>query len=230
MTDRPIALVTGGTRGIGRAIAAALADTHHVLVGGRDAELVGRVAAALPSAEPFVVDLTDFDALGAAVARIERLDVLVHSAGMSLMAPIGELDRDRWHQILEVNLIAVAELTRLLLPALRAAGGQVVFINSGSGLATRPQQALYSASKYALVALADALREEERGAVRVTTVFPGRVATDMQAQMAEHFGKAYDPALHLRPESIAAAVAGAVRASDEAMVEAVSVRPVNTKW
>ena len=100
-------------------------------------------------------------------------------------------------------------------------------INSGSGLhRPGPRTGVYAASKYALRALTDALREEERGAVRVTTVYPGRVNTDMQVNRQHQMGREYDPDEHLRPESIAAAVRMALEASSEAMVEDVSVRPV----
>ncbi|HIW30613.1 MAG TPA: SDR family NAD(P)-dependent oxidoreductase, partial [Candidatus Luteococcus avicola] len=83
-----------------------------------------------------------------------------------------------------------------------------------------------SASKFALRALTDALREEERGKVRVSSVHPGRVDTDMQVDLQAQMGRRYVAAEHLRPESVAEAVALAVYASPEAMVEQVSIRPV----
>ena len=83
-----------------------------------------------------------------------------------------------------MNLVAPALLTRALLPALRAARGTVVFVNSGAGLAAHPQWSAYAASKFGLRALADALRaEEQEHGVRVTTVFPGRTATPMQEKV-----------------------------------------------
>ncbi|MGO4956001.1 SDR family oxidoreductase [Luteococcus sp. Sow4_B9] len=226
MSTRPVALVTGANRGIGRAIARRLADTHHVLVGGRDAAAVQSVADALPSAAPFLCDLTDARATEEAAAGVERLDVLVHSAGIARSADVAEATREQWREILEVNVVAVADLTRLLLPQLRAAQGQVVTINSGSGLRSGAGGALYSGSKFALRAFTDALREEERGTVRVSSVHPGRVDTDMQVDLQRQMGRPYVAAEHLRPESVAEAVALAVFASPEAMVEEVSIRPV----
>ena len=82
MTNRPVALVTGAARGIGRAIAIELSSTHRILVGGRDAARAGELVAELDDAAPFVCDLADEDAVAAACAGIGRLDVLVHSAGI----------------------------------------------------------------------------------------------------------------------------------------------------
>ncbi|MFT4109351.1 SDR family oxidoreductase [Propionicimonas sp.] len=224
--SRPVALVTGASRGIGRAIALALSPTHHVLVGGRNADLVGDVVAGLESAEPFAVDLTDDVALAAAVEGIERLDVLVHSAGVVAFGALADSSTAQWREALELNVVAPATLTRLLLPRLRAAHGLVVFLNSGAGLTTHRGFAVYSASKYALTALADALRLDERGRVRVTSVHPGRVATDMQAQLNTLQGTPYVPDTHLDPAEVARAVRLAVDLPPDASIDSVRINPV----
>ena len=103
------------------------------------------------------------------------------------------------HQ-LAANLVAPAELTRLLLPQLRAAQGHVVFVNSGAGLRANAEWAAYAASKHGLKALADALRQEEHGnGVRVTSVYPGRTATPMQEKVHQQEGKEYDAARWIDP-------------------------------
>jgi short-subunit dehydrogenase len=125
-----------------------------------------------------------------------------------------------------VNLLAPAELTRLCLPALRVAGGQVVFVNSGSGLRANPDWSAYAASKHGLRALADSLRAEEKGAgVRVTSVYPGRTATTMQEKVHAQEGKAYDPEDWIRPESVATAVLSAMDLPRDAEMTDVTVRP-----
>ena len=224
--SRPVALVTGASRGIGRAIAQVLSPTHHVLVGGRDADLVAQVVAGLESAEPFAVDLTDEAALTAAVAGIEQLSVLVHSAGLVAFGALGESTTAEWRELMELNVIAPATLTRLLLPALRASHGLVVFVNSGAGLTTHRGFSAYSASKFALTALADALRLDERGRVRVTSLHPGRVATDMQAQLSALEGIPYVPDAHLDPLDVANAVRMAVDLPPGATLDAVRMNPV----
>ncbi|OMH35215.1 short chain dehydrogenase [Tersicoccus sp. Bi-70] len=229
MDNRPHVLITGGTRGIGRAVAEELAPTHHLLIGGRDRDLAAAVAASFPSAEPFVADLTSGDDVAAAAGRIDRLDALVHSAGITAMGTVEELSRQTWREILEVNVVAVADLTSRLLPALRRARGQVVLINSGSGFFTNPGNSVYSASKFALRAFADTLREEERQhGVRVTSIHPGKVDTDMQRQIVGHQGGDYRADAYLTPESVARAVVFALGATPEAQVESLNVRPMAT--
>ncbi|MEY9951822.1 SDR family oxidoreductase [Leifsonia sp. EB34] len=224
--SRPVALVAGASRGIGRAIAVELGSTHHIVVGGRDAAAVASVVAELPSAEPFVADLTG-DALPAIP---ERLDVLVLSAGVEDGGTIASTDDATWRRVFEVNVFAVAALLRATLPALRAAGGLVVAINSGSGLSSGAGGGVYSGSKFALRALTDALREEERpNGVRVTSIHPGRVDTDMQRALVAREGHEYDAAYTITPEMVAATVRVAVDLPSTGMVEALTVRPVRRR-
>ncbi|GGS19536.1 MULTISPECIES: SDR family oxidoreductase [Actinokineospora] len=219
----PIALITGASRGIGAAVARSLADSHTLLLGGRDADALGAVAAGLPDARPWPVELTDPAAVADAVAGIDRLDVLVHSAGMARVGPLTEAPAELWRRMYEVNVVAVAELTRLLLPALRAARGRVVLINSGAGRVANAGWGPYAASKFALRAYADILRDEEPD-LRVTTVYPGRTATDMQKVVRADEGGAYEPHRYLRPESVAAAVHHAATAPDDAHLTEIVVR------
>ncbi|AYG04805.1 SDR family oxidoreductase [Gryllotalpicola protaetiae] len=226
-SDRlPVALVTGATRGIGRAIALELGHTHHVLIGGRNADATAEVAAQLPSAEPYVADL----AAGGLPPLPQRLDVLVHSAGVEEGGRIGDTDRATWERVFATNVFAVAELTRLALPALRAAHGIVVTINSGSGFNSGPGGGVYAASKFALRAFADALREEERaGGVRVSSVHPGRTDSDMQRALTAKLGEDYDTEFFLAPEDVAAAVRLVVDLPPRGTVETLSVRPTRRR-
>jgi NADP-dependent 3-hydroxy acid dehydrogenase YdfG len=223
---RPLALVTGASRGIGAAVAGALAPTHELLLGGRDTAALQAIAAELPRARPWPVELTDEAALAEATEGIERLDVLVHSAGVGLLGTVADTPAATWRQQFEVNVVAVAELTRLLLPALRTARGRVVLLNSGAGLTARAGWASYAASKFALRAFADALRDEESGnGVRVTTLYPGRVDTAMQREVVAYEGGDYRPESYLRPESVAGAVLLAVTAPDDAALTELVLRP-----
>lgn len=225
---RPTVLITGGTRGIGRAVADALAEDHRLLIGGRDEAAVTAVCGALPDAIPFVVDLADEDSTDAAVAGLglDRLDGLVHSAGMSLGRSTTESSRAIWRKILEINVIAVSDLTRLLLPALIAAQGTIVTVNSGSGLRASGAGGHYPASKFALTALSDVLREELRpDGVRVVSVHPGRVDTDMQRDLVAREDRPYDAQEFLRPASVATAIRTALTATPDATYETISIRP-----
>lgn len=210
--DLPVALVTGGSRGIGAAVVADLSRTHCVI--------------AWSSGD---ADLADPASIAGAVADLglERLDVLVHSAGLAWDTPVEDTDWEGWERMFRVNVFGVAELTRLLLPALRAAGGTLVTINSGSGHRSAPTMSQYCSTKFALRAFTDALREEERGRVRVSSVHPGRVDTEMQVALQEGRGNTdYDGSFYVRPESVAAAVRFAVDTTEESIIEEITVRPV----
>ena len=172
-----------------------------------------------------MADLADETATTAAAERIEELDAVVHSAGVLGHGAVLTLDRAAWRATLELNVVAVADLTRVLLPVLRRSRGQVVIINSGAGLRTSAEVGLYSASKFAARVFADALREEEREhGVRVCSIYPGRVDTDMQREL-QGSGQPYDGSRYIRPESIAATVALAIEMPPDAAIENLSVRP-----
>jgi NADP-dependent 3-hydroxy acid dehydrogenase YdfG len=222
--SRPVALITGASRGIGAATARALAPTHDLLLGGRDEAALAELAGSLGSAAPWPVELTDADALAAAVSGLDRLDVLVHSAGIAELGPLAGATADTWRRTLDVNVVAVAELTRLALPLLRAARGHVVLVNSGAGLRANPGWGVYAASKFALRAFADALRAEEED-LRITSVHPGRVDTDMQRGVRAQEAGEYQPEQYLDADSVARVVAGAVNATDDAHVTEVVLRP-----
>lgn len=226
MTNRPIALITGGSRGIGLAIARTLQSKYHLLIGARSEHSALAACAELESAEPFVADLTDEAQLASAADALVDLDLLIHNAGVWDNGPVIETTRAQWRAIFDANLFAVADLTARALPGLRRSRGQVVLINSGSGLSTNPNNSMYCASKFALRAFADVLREEERAnGVRVSSVHPGKVDTDMQREIVERAGAQYDASKFLTTDSVARAVHAVIEATDDATLEVVSVRP-----
>jgi len=225
---RPLALVTGASRGIGAAVARCLADSYELLLGGRDHRALTELASTLPRAASWPVELTDFDAVAAATRTIDRLDLLVHSAGVWEPGRIGETPPETWRHVFDVNVFAVAELTRLLLPALRLAGGRIVLINSTAGRRASPARGAYAASKYALRAFGEALQaEESENGVGVASIYPGRVATDMQRKVRRDERGTFDEGEYLPPESIARAVLAAAEApADSQFTEIVVSRTV----
>lgn len=223
--ERRTALITGATRGLGLAIAEALAPDYDLLIGGRDLAATQGVADRFPAARPFACDLSDPAATEQTVAQLDSLDIVVHSAGVTNRDRVEDLTAQEWFRVLDLNLVGVAELTRLLLPQLRASRGHVVTINGGLGLHSGAGWSVYAASKFGLRAFSDALREEERGTIKVTSIHPGRIDTAMQRQIYEAEGRPYDPADHLAPASVARAVKYALEAGDEAVVEMLQIRP-----
>ncbi|WP_454199890.1 SDR family oxidoreductase [Nocardia sp. Marseille-Q1738] len=223
-TSKPTALITGASRGLGAAIARELAPTHDLLLGARSAQALRGILAELPGAEGWPVELTDYPAVAAAAAPIQRLNVLVHNAGIADLGTIADSTVEQWRNTLEANLIAVAELTRLLLPALRAGNGHVVLINSGAGLRANAGWASYAASKFGLRAFGDALRLEEPG-LRVTSIHPGRIDTDMQREIIAGEGREYQPEEFLTPETVAYAVRAAIETPRDAHPTEIVLRP-----
>ncbi|MGB6765132.1 SDR family oxidoreductase [Mycobacterium sp.] len=217
------ALITGASRGIGAAIATALAPTHTLLLAGRPSPALQATAERL-GATTLTLDLTDTDAIPAATAAIGELDVLVHNAGVFFPGRIAESTVEHWRATLDVNVVGAVALTLALLPALRRASGQVVFINSGTGRKASPDMASYSASKFALRAFADSLRDSEP-ALRVTTVYPGRTDTDMQRALVSFEGGEYDPDRFLWPDTVAELVARVLATPPDGHVHEVVLRP-----
>lgn len=215
-------VVTGATRGIGREVVRQLVEHSLVLV-GRDAGALDALVAELPDARAVVVDLNDAPSVRT-VEWPDHLDGVVHSAGVAVRASVEHTRPTTFEEMFALNVVAVAELTRVLLPALRTAGGTVVLLNSGQGLWVTGPSAAYAASKHALRAYADALRQEEPE-LRVTSVYPGRVATEMQRELRAQEGGAYEPERYLAATTVASVVVQALQLPDDAVMTDVRLVP-----
>jgi NADP-dependent 3-hydroxy acid dehydrogenase YdfG len=215
------AVVTGATGGIGEAVVPALAAARYrVLALGRSAEKLATL-----EAEAVEVDLAALDSLPEALSGLERVDALVHCAGVSEVASVEETPRGLWDETFAVNVSGPAALTRALLPALRAAQGRVVFVNAAPGLRAVRNWSAYTASKAALRELADSLREEERErGVRVTSIYPGGVRTELLRKVRGQLGVPYDPAVTVSPETLASLVVTVLAFPDDAELLDVSLR------
>lgn len=223
-------LITGAGSGIGAAVARRLHERGDELVlVARDAGRAKELTVRYPGARTLVADLAEPDRISWALGHQtlpERIDSLLHSAGIVDLGQVGELTPKTWRHQLNVNLIAPAELTRLFLPQLRVARGHVVFVNSGAGLNAHAEWSAYAASKHGLKALADSLRQEEHAAgVRVTSVYPGRTASPMQAKVHAQEGKEYDPQRWIDPESVATTILTALDLPRDAEINDLTVRP-----
>jgi NADP-dependent 3-hydroxy acid dehydrogenase YdfG len=216
-------MITGASGGLGRAIATALAPTHTLFLAGRPSDRLDATAAQF-GATTWPIDLADPDGIEAVVEPIVELDVLVHNAGVAYPGRVEESSVDEWRATMTVNVVGAVALTLALLPALRAARGQVVFINSGAGINASPGLASYSASKAALRSFADSLRADEPD-LRVTSMHPGRIDTDMQRDLIAYEERDYVAEQFLTPETVAAMVATAIAAPPDAHVHELVVRP-----
>ncbi|WP_435745476.1 SDR family oxidoreductase [Microbacterium sp. PMB16] len=226
----PTHLITGAGSGIGAVLARRLLDRgDQVIALARDAGRAREIAAELPGATTLVGDLAQPGRISWALSKQhlpDRIDSLLHVAGVVDLGSVADLAPTVWEQQLAVNLVAPAELTRLLLPILRVSGGHVVFVNSGAGLHAHAGWSAYAASKHGLKALADALRSEEaEHGVRVTSIFPGRTATPMQQRVHQQEGLEYEPERFISPDAVATTILTALDLPRDAHLTDLTVRP-----
>jgi NAD(P)-dependent dehydrogenase (short-subunit alcohol dehydrogenase family) len=231
-----VAVVTGASSGIGRAIAIALAKQGvHLCIVGRDAARLSEtaeVAQHFSQVKDFQLDLTADEQLQPLVQHLEqesgRLDILIHSAGViceDLMERSRVEDLDLQYA---ANVRGPYLLTQRLLPALTNSRGQIVFINSSAGLtAKRADIGQYAATKHALKAIADSLREEVNPkGIRVLTVYLGRTATPMQEFLHRQEGRDYRPGGLLQPDDVASVVVQSLMLPPTAEATDISIRPM----
>jgi NAD(P)-dependent dehydrogenase (short-subunit alcohol dehydrogenase family) len=229
-----VAVVTGASSGIGRAIAIELAQRGARLcaIGRNPAALAETIAASKlsPKALPYATDLTGDESIQQLARWLEqefgRVDVLVHSAGVIHHDPVETARAENFDLQYAANLRAPYLLTQALLQPLTISRGQIVFINSSLGLnAKRPAVGQFAATQHALKAVADSLREEvnPRG-IRVLTVHTGRTATPRQQRLHQEEHRVYRPQLLLQPEDVASIVVHSLALPRTAEVTDISIR------
>jgi len=220
-------LLTGAGSGIGQAVADVLhARSEDLVLLARNDERAADLRQRYARADVRVADLAEFAELAEVVSDVDRLDALVHAAGVIELGAVADLRLEDLTGQLRVNLVAPTELTRALLPALRAARGQVLFLNSSAGLVAKAHWGAYAATKFGLKAIADSLRAEEAEAgVRVTSVYLGRVSTPMQAKVHEQEGRPYDATDWAGPGSAAATIVHLLDLPPDSTVPDIRFRP-----
>ena len=226
-----VALVTGGTRGIGNAIARALAaEGFRVAISGRDEKSVRQAAVKLSQAgreaAGFRADARseeDQKALIEAVAsRFGRLDVLVNNAGIGDFGRVDELSPERYRSVIETNLIGVYYAIHYAAPLMKKGGGGfIVNIASLAGVNAFAGGSAYNASKFGLLGLSDAAMLDLRhDGIRIAAILPGSVATDWT-----HSHGNQDTSWMLSPDDVAQAVCDLVRFPDRAIPSRLDLRP-----
>jgi 3-oxoacyl-[acyl-carrier protein] reductase len=216
-----VGLVTGASRGIGRAIAKALAaEGAAVVLGARDearlAEVSAEIAAAGGKALPLLLDVADRKSVDAAFAAVlerhGRLDVLVNNAGVTRDNLLLRMKPEEWADVLATNLTGVFHCTQAALrPMLKQRSGRIVNVTSVVALAGNPGQANYAASKAGVIGFTKSVaREVASRSITVNAVAPGFIETDMTAAMTEKARQAVNEAIPMarvgRPEDVAGVV------------------------
>ncbi len=234
MTDRPVAWITGASRGIGRAIAVAFGK-ERCAVGlfARSAQGLDETANEVRKAGGHAVvlrgDVTDADALERSAAKLVEtyggIDVLVNNAGIVRVAPVSRLTPTDFKTVLDVNLLGPFLATRAALPWLEKSDKAHVFnLGSVASYTAFDDWSAYCASKFGLLGFSRSLRAEMRPKnVRVTDVLPGTTATDIFDGLPGHWPKDK----MIRAEDVAAAVIAAWRAPQNCLLEEIRIGPTS---
>jgi 3-oxoacyl-[acyl-carrier protein] reductase len=219
---KPVAVITGASKGIGRATALRLANDYEIVAVARSepdlASLTREIEGRGGSCRPLTVDITDSAAVDSALSGVDA-QVLINNAGVGYMKPFLELTRDEWRQMVDVNFNALYDVTRALLPRMMTRrSGHVVMIGSISGRSAFVGGSCYAATKHAVMAFTECLMLEVREAgVKVSVVNPGSVATGFSKRRA-------DSSWALSAEDVADAVAHVLTTPPNVLIHRVEVR------
>jgi NADP-dependent 3-hydroxy acid dehydrogenase YdfG len=227
-----IAVITGGSSGIGAAAARALAaDGYRVILGARRLERLERIVAEV-GGKALALDVTDPGSVEGFAARVPSCDVLVNNAGGALgLGPLADADEEQWRQMYEANVLGTMRMTRALLPRLVESGdGRIVAVTSIAGFESYRGGAGYIAAKHAQRSMLRVLRLELLGQpVRVTEVAPGMVETEFSLVRfggdEEAARRVYEGMVPLRAEDVAECIRWAVTQPPHVNVDEIVVRP-----
>jgi NADP-dependent 3-hydroxy acid dehydrogenase YdfG len=238
--NRQIAVITGATGSIGTAMAGRLGSLGaRLFLTARSEDGLDRLVRESgwnsASVRCLAADLAVEEQISQfaqwVATESPRVDVLFHAAGVVGLGEIARSPVADFDRLYQINVRAPYQLTQALLPQLVSAGGQVVFMNSSVGINARQGVGQYAATKHALRAVANALREEVNGQnVRVLSVFLGRMVSRMQQAVHQHEGRPYAPATLLQPDDVASMIIAALELPRTAEVTDLHIRPMHKPW
>jgi NADP-dependent 3-hydroxy acid dehydrogenase YdfG len=233
-----VVLITGGGTGIGAEVARTLASRGaKVAVAARRKEkldeLVATIAAAGGTARAYVLDVTDKKqveaVVAATVADFGKLDVLINNAGLMPIRPMSEVNTDEWDAMIDVNLKGTLYGIAAVLPRFIAQqGGHIINLSSVAGVKVfAPGGTVYSGTKFAVSAISEGLRQEVGDRIRVTSIEPGAVESDLKHSTS---GTAKETVLDFYKDaipaaSVARAIAFAIEQPDDVDINEIVIRP-----
>lgn len=233
-----VVIITGASSGLGKATALRLAKggAKLVLAARREERLVELRDAIIEQGGDAIYQVTDVtdraqvESLAkAAKEAYGRIDVLVNNAGLMPLSPLDELKVDEWDQMVDVNIKGVLYGIAAVLPTMREQHvGHIINLSSIAGHKVFPSSAVYSATKYAVRALSEGLRQEGDGEIRSTNISPGAVATELTSTIsdpdtAKNVDEMYEMAID--PDAIARAIAYAIEQPADVDVNEIIIRP-----
>lgn len=237
-----VILITGASSGIGEATARHLASLgHHVVLGarriGRLQALVAELQAQGLHASCHALDVSQLQDMQTFVEHAEKqhgpVDVIINNAGVMPLSPLNALKVDEWNRMIDVNIRGVLHGIAAVLPGMEERGrGQVINIASIGAHAVSPTAAVYCATKYAVWAISDGLRQESER-IRVTTLCPGVVESELAESISDATARETMKAFRriaITPDAIARAVAYAVEQPDDVDVSELIVRPTASPY
>lgn len=227
-----VAVVTGGTRGIGRAIAEALVSAGaSVAITARSENGVASAVSQLNEIGPgraagYVCDVRDYDQVKPMFAKIAAdlggVDILINNAGIGIFAPVESMDVADFHAVLETNVFGVFHCCHEAIPLMKQrGGGYIINISSLAGTNAHPQMAAYNASKFGLNGFSEALMQEVRhDKIKVSYIMPGSVNTEFGGDEPSD-----QKSWQLQPADVALAVMDLLQQPERSLVSRVEIRP-----
>ena len=227
-----VAVVTGGTRGIGRAIAEALVSAGaSVAITARSENDVASAVSQLNEIGPgraagYVCDVRDYDQVKPLFAKIAAdlggVDILINNAGIGIFAPVESMDVADFHAVLETNVFGVFHCCHEAIPLMKQrGGGYIINISSLAGTNAHPQMAAYNASKFGLNGFSEALMQEVRhDKIKVSYIMPGSVNTEFGGDEPSD-----QKSWQLQPADVALAVMDLLQQPERSLVSRVEIRP-----
>ena len=235
MSTQKYAVITGGSRGLGKATAIAFAkEGINVAITGRNEVLLQEVVEEVKSFGVEAIyanfDVTNREDVKAGVAKITavfpKIDILINNAGIAKFGTFMDMEEEDWVAILNTNVLGMYYITKEILPLMVAQNeGDIFNVSSTAGLAGNPTTSAYSASKFAVIGMSESLMKEVRkNNIRVTTLTPSTIASDMSKELGLTDG---NPERVLQPEDFAELIVATMKLPRRALIKTAAIWSTN---